>query len=312
MAAVRKLSYVCYETPDLARQRDYYTDVLGMSLAGEEVGVAYLAHTVDHHSVVLRGGGATACIRIGLQIGAEEDLDAFERDVQAHGVQTRRARDLQPGIVDTLSFSDPKGTVVDVFRAPEPSAKGFSAKGVVPNKLGHVAFHVDDVLKITDFYCDVLGFRVSDWLERRFSFLRCNSDHHTVNFIQGDRVRHDHTAFELRDWSHLELACDYLSRSGYPLIWGPGRHGIGHNLFTYHKNPDGLVVELYAELDQMSDERLGYFDPRPWHLDIPQRPKTWALEPGLVNRWRDELPPPEMLEVDSACWLVEPTGVTPP
>jgi hypothetical protein len=25
----------------------------------------------------------------------------------------------------------------------------------------------------------------------------------------------------------------------------------------------------------MKDESLGYFDPRPWHRDRPQRPKVW-------------------------------------
>jgi hypothetical protein len=25
----------------------------------------------------------------------------------------------------------------------------------------------------------------------------------------------------------------------------------------------------------MKDEALGHFDPRPWHHDTPQRPKTW-------------------------------------
>jgi hypothetical protein len=28
-------------------------------------------------------------------------------------------------------------------------------------------------------------------------------------------------------------------------------------------------------MDQMKDEALGYFEPRPWHHDLPQRPKVW-------------------------------------
>ncbi len=53
------------------------------------------------------------------------------------------------------------------------------------------------------------------------------------------------------------------------------RLGPGHNVAAFHRNPDDWVVEVYAELDQMKDEALGYFDPRPWHKDFPQRPKTW-------------------------------------
>ena len=28
----------------------------------------------------------------------------------------------------------------------------------------------------------------------------------------------------------------------------------------------------------MKDEGLGYWDPRPWHRDRPQRPKVWKRE----------------------------------
>ena len=38
---------------------------------------------------------------------------------------------------------------------------------------------------------------------------------------------------------------------------------------------------------KMVDEELGYFEPRPWHHDTPQRPKTW--EGGKTNVWG---PPP--------------------
>ena len=79
-------------------------------------------------------------------------------------------------------------------------------------------------------------------------------------------------------------ACDHLSLHGYKLLWGPGRHGIGHNLFTYHRAPNGLITELFAQLDQMNEE-LGYFEPRPWHRDRPQRPKVWTPDPNAANYW---------------------------
>ena len=61
-------------------------------------------------------------------------------------------------------------------------------------------------------------------------------------------------------------------------MWGPVRHGPGHNVATYHRNPDDQMVEFFIELDKMMDEELGYFEPRPWHGDRPQQPKVWALD----------------------------------
>ena len=83
-------------------------------------------------------------------------------------------------------------------------------------------------------------------------------------------------------------ACDFLSLNGYKLLWGPGRHGIGHNLFAYHRAPNGLITELFAQLDQMN-EALGHFEPRPWHRDRPQKPKVWS---GPSDVW-GQPPTPE-------------------
>ncbi len=155
-------------------------------------------------------------------------------------------------------------------------------------KIGHVAFFVPDIQKIVDFYQSVLGFRVSDWIGDFFVFMRCNSDHHSVNFFRGDQAHIHHMAFELKDFAHIQQSCETLATHRIPLTWGPMRHGPGHNIATYHRNPDDHVIEHYCELDQMKTEALGFFEPRPWHTDLPQRPKVW--QPGTwVSGWG--LPP---------------------
>ena len=42
---------------------------------------------------------------------------------------------------------------------------------------------------MADFYGKVLGFRISDWIGDFFVFMRCNADHHSVNFISGKNSR---------------------------------------------------------------------------------------------------------------------------
>lgn len=297
MFSVKKITYVCYDTPRLSQQTEYFSEVMGLTVTAKDSNTVYLGSVVDHHSVVLTQASQALCSRVGFQVGAEEELTDYARHIESFGVKTAYKSDPAPGITEQISFLDPKNTIIEISKPQPVLDLRYKSKGIVPNKLGHVAFHVENASKMVTFYQDVLGFKVSDWLEDFFAFLRCGSDHHTVNFIGSGSVRHDHTAFELRDWSHIQTACEYLRKSGYKIIWGPGRHGIGHNLFTYHKNPDGLITELFAELDTMSNEALGYFDPRPWHPDYPQKPKRWEMKPGLVNLWRDEDPPEEMLKV---------------
>ena len=282
MIRVSKIAHATYETPDLDQQIEYYTDILGLTLAAKEKDTAYLASTVDHHSVVLRTGRKpNACGSASRS--RPTPISAISRSRSPrHGVKTTRKKDPEPSIADMVTFADPKGTVMEVFKRDAFSHQKFQSKGIVPHKLGHVAFHVTDVKHVTKFYCDVLGFRESDWMADFFSFLRCGPDHHTINLMETGSNRHFHTAFELRDWGHMHEACDFLSLNGYKLLWGPGRHGIGHNLFAYHRAPNGLITETFAELDRVNEE-LGYFEPRPWHRDNPQRPKVWAKDPSASN-----------------------------
>ena len=58
-----------------------------------------------------------------------------------------------PTISDMVCFEDTKGTIMEVFKRPEFTHRKFQTKGIIPHKLGHVAFHVADVKKATQFYC---------------------------------------------------------------------------------------------------------------------------------------------------------------
>ena len=83
MIRVRKIAHASYEMPDLDKQAEYYTDILGLNLTAKDKDAVYLANTVDHHSVVLRKGDQAKCTRVGFQIGPEDDLNEFEKQTQA-------------------------------------------------------------------------------------------------------------------------------------------------------------------------------------------------------------------------------------
>jgi len=198
-----------------------------------------------------------------------------------------------PGIGNVLAFEDPNRTTIELFTEWSYLGSHHQVFGAGPLKLGHVARFVENPKAMADFYCRVLGFRVSDWIEDYFVFLRCNPDHHTVNFIHGSKIKMHHIAFEMKDFAHIQDACELLALRKMPINWGPVRHGPGHNVAIYHRNCDDQNVEFYIELDQMKDEELGYFDPRPWHHDTPQRPKVWDRK-SSPNLW-GPLPTPDYM-----------------
>jgi catechol 2,3-dioxygenase-like lactoylglutathione lyase family enzyme len=284
MQRIRRISHATFETKDLASQSEYYEQVMGLTVTAREKDAVYLASALEHHSIVLKKGDVTACTRLAFQVASGE-LAALQKQIEGHAIGVSAQSDAQPGIGNQISFLDTKGTVIEVFETPAPSAQTYSGRGIQPFKLGHVAFNTDDIQRDVGFYTKVLGFRESDWMGDFFAFLRCSPDHHTLNFVNSGKIKMHHCAFELKDWGHIQTASDYLASRKIPLIWGPGRHGIGHNIYTYHHNPDGQIIELFTELDQMNDENLGYFEPRPWHAERPLKPKTWPKGPASANIW---------------------------
>jgi catechol 2,3-dioxygenase-like lactoylglutathione lyase family enzyme len=271
----KRIGHATFATPDLERLTDYYVGVVGLVplMRGKDQ-VMFVSRLGDL-SVILHRAAAPQLTRLAFQVGPNDELPTLARMLGNEGIKASVEAVSLPGIEKLLRFQDLKGTTIEIFNEAKPAAGVSDPIAVGPTKLGHVAFMMPDIHPHIEFYRKVLGFRVSDWQEDFFCFMRCGTDHHTVNFATGKSTRLHHMAFELRDWAHVQVACDHLGRMNVPISWGPGRHGISHNIFVYHRDPDDQMIEFYTEMDQMLDEELGYFDPRPWHGDRPQRPKVW-------------------------------------
>jgi catechol 2,3-dioxygenase-like lactoylglutathione lyase family enzyme len=288
-----RVGHATFETPDIERAITYYTDVNGLVLSAREKGRAFLASKTGLLSIALEQGHEAKLKRLSFEVSPNANFADMAKRLSADGVQSEVRSDVVPGIGNVLAFDDPKGTTIELFNEWQYLGSHHQVLGAGPLKLGHIAYFVDDPKAMAEFYCHVLGFRVSDWIEDYFVFLRCNPDHHAVNFIRGSKTKMHHIAFEMKDFAHIQNACELLALRKMPINWGPVRHGPGHNVAIYHRSADDQLVEFYIELDQMKDEELGYFDPRPWHHDTPQRPKTWdrKISPNLWG----PLPMPDYL-----------------
>ncbi|WP_410675867.1 VOC family protein [Amycolatopsis sp. cmx-4-68] len=284
-AEVEKLGYVGFQTPDLDELVHYYTHILDFSLVERSSDAAYLTTGFDHHSVVLERSaeGARARSFVGWEI--KDSLDDAERRIRERGYTTERRKDIAPGSPDTLIVVEPgSGTPLHLYEQIDTTSTPVS--WLRPTKLGHVAAFTPALSDIQGFYEELLGFRWSDTIGDFFVFLRCGPDHHSANFMQSSKFRDmHHIAYEARDLNHLQMLLDHLAANDHRLEWGPGRHGAGHNIFTYHRDPAGNVVELFTQLDTISNEAKGHFDPRPWHEDAPQYPKTWQADVIAANKW---------------------------
>ncbi|HYO41266.1 MAG TPA: VOC family protein [Nocardioidaceae bacterium] len=289
MIQVAKLGHSALQVRDLDAAVAYYRDVLGLSVSEQDSDSAQLTTGLDYATILLSKGPQDRILHNAFQLNPDSDLTAVSSQLKDNGVTAELRTDSDPAIPQLLEFEDISGNRIQLYTRTQPAAPAAPHVGVLPHKLGHVCLLTDDVSGLVNFYSDILGFRWSDWMGDFFAFIRCGSDHHTMNFMRGktreDQGRMHHIAFELNDLNHIGRACDALAAAGIPLLWGPGRHGPGHNIFTYHRAPDGSIIELFTELDRMTNEDVGHFDPRPWHEDRPQRPKVWEPSPHAANSW---------------------------
>jgi catechol 2,3-dioxygenase-like lactoylglutathione lyase family enzyme len=271
-------------TADMERLVHYYEDSLGLVTTERSESAAYLTTAGDHHCVVISAGEPDARARLGFEISGS--LEDTEQRLSAAGIAPQRRTDPEPGVAADLVIAEyGTGVPLTLCERQVPSGTPAVISGR-PSKLGHVASYVTDLAGSQRFYLEVMGLRFSDMIGDFFTFLRCNADHHAINLMQSQKKSGlFHVAFEMRDMLHLKDQLDLLSTRGHELIWGPGRHGVGHNIFTYHRDPDGNIVELFTEIDLIFDEESEHFEPRPWHEEWPQGPKVWPPHPGAANKW---------------------------
>jgi YD repeat-containing protein len=278
---VVNLGFLALNAVKESEMKHHFHQVLGLPIAHDTgAGETYFACGNGHHALSLHRAQRPGFRHVGLQIAGDGPLADAAAALRAAGIEAQIKSDPVPGIKSCVEIADPDGSTVYLYREAAKSPAAAERRGIGPRKLGHLAMRTGNPQRCERFYIDQLGFKLSDWLGDFFVFLRCNVDHHTMNFITAKQRGMFHVAWELDDSAHLTRACDVLGLNRIKLAWGIGRHGPGHNLYAYHYDPDGNVIETFAELDRISNEERGYFDPRPYHRDNPQRPKVWTTLPA--------------------------------
>jgi len=280
---VFQLGYVALGTPDIQRAKDHYLKNLGMTeVAQGDDGSVYLSLGYNHHDLVLRPAQQKTLLHVGFHLKPHLMVGDFARDVRELGLTATVKTDNQPGVAEVVEVEAPGGLVIEFYGVIAAPVPGFKQTGASPVRLGHVAIINPDGDKLIAFFRDFLGFVLTDDIAGIANFLTCNREHHVVNIVKAPASRVHHIAFELRDSSCHVIAADALRVAGVNLLWGPSRHTAGHNVASYHHDPDKVMVEFYTEMDAFVPE-LGMSEPRPWHEHFPMKPRSWG--PTELNAW---------------------------
>jgi len=247
--------------PDLDASVDHLVALLGLRETRRDATSAGLAHPGQPVCLELVAGAA-AIESLTLATDPMHLVEVAAR-AEAHGAPV-----LERG-AERLRLMAPHGVVVELV------AGGDAAGG----SLDHLSFTARELQAGVRFFCDVLGFRLSDRVGESRYWLRCNANHHTVALFAGEDGL-QHYAFAVPDVGALARLGDALAARGGNFLWGIGRHGLGENVFTYHLDPSGAILEVCSDMVQITDEDA-------WEVGV------WAQDStASAIRW-GQLPPPE-------------------
>jgi catechol 2,3-dioxygenase-like lactoylglutathione lyase family enzyme len=168
-----------------------------------------------------------------------------------------------------IEFKDPDGHALALSYGFETANEPMRySRDIKVLGLGHVLLTVKDTQRSHDFYTDVLGFRLSDWVlideNIRLCFLRCNERHHSVAFAPcqpGKSPRLQHVMLEVASLDDVMRSYHFLRLHKAPIGMGPGRHPNCHTVHVYAQTPGGFAVEFgwgHRRLDDATHQPIVY------------------------------------------------------
>lgn len=270
--SVRAVRAVDFGVTDLETAARFFTDVWNLApVAGPTDAVLMRGTGAFHHILRLHRAPHLGLTRIVLDAADRATVDGLHRQVEGAGGTT----DGTPRELASGGYG---------FGCRDPEGRGFAVVCEIgdhadaadhadrPRKISHVNLNCADNEATFAFMRDAFGFRLSDQT-KQFRFLRCNADHHSIVIGFNKDATLNHVAFEMPDDDSTMRGIGRMRDHGYPVEWGPGRHGPGNNVFAYFCGPEEMPLEYTSSMQQVDEAHR------------PRKPEEWAWPPGRVDHW---------------------------
>lgn len=260
MSGIAQLGYIGFEVKDLVAWEKFATEVLGLQVAARQPdGALGLRMDAYQQRMVLEPGPADDLAFLGWEVSDEAALQAVIARLHAAGFETREgteAERLNRRVKRLVKFQDPAGLPSELFYGPELSDTPFQSNVVrsgfkaSENGMGHIVISANNQQESKDFYCNVLGFRLSDYIitelygyKVNIAFFHINPRHHSIAFGEQQKKRLHHFMLEVGSMDDVGLAFDRTLKAGLRIMQTLGRHPNDRMFSFYAKTPSGFQFE---------------------------------------------------------------------
>jgi 2,3-dihydroxybiphenyl 1,2-dioxygenase len=250
---IQALGYVGFGSDSLDDWSSYATRFLGMQLVDQSA--TSLALRMDDRKQRLMVSRATRSASFyGWEVADAAALDALAARLEAAGIDVTRASAAlaaERRVKDLIVFADPIGNRLEAFHGAEVAAEPFrpgrniSGFRTGPLGMGHAVLTIERLDDVLPFYCDLLGFALSDYILKPFRafFLHVNPRHHSLAFIETGKNGVHHLMVELFSLDDVGQAYDIALTDPDSIGVTLGRHTNDHVTSFYSRSPSDFMVE---------------------------------------------------------------------
>jgi len=287
---IRSLGYVGFGAPDPQQWLTYATEVLGLmparACAGEDWGVprigpgpasggsgvapdgsVYLKMDEQQWRIAIHPSEQTrGLMYLGLEVESGRALAEAIQELQDAGVDARMGSQEQAlnRSVSGIGYTeDPSGNPIELYYGPifdrnfqSPLGIEFVAGAL---GLGHINLLVRDFQESNDFYTQLLGFRLTDYIDfggsNSANFYHCNSRHHSIGLIKiGEAIGVHHMMLEVANVDMVGACLERVLDAGINITSTLGRHVNDRMLSFYMSSPFGFEVEIGCDPILLDDQ----------------------------------------------------------
>lgn len=292
--ALQKLAHAELRVTDIEAETNFLTQVIGLQVIRRDAERVFLGCGYDPNiDLILRSGG-TGVESFAVQVDEASDIEFYSMRLEEAGVTVTPIAEPFPEIEQGVSFTLPSGHRMELvlqrdrdqaLQHPALSKCKPGYGGINPIDLDHITLRVENIKELSEFLARTLDFTISEAVQSgpdswSGSWTRVGDQHHDVAMRQkrpDTEESLDHLCWALSSFEHLKVASDFFAQAGFKTETGPGRHGVGGNLYSYMWGPGGNRYEMTAEMARM--------------VSRTAPTKIWTDHKGTFSAWGDT--PPE-------------------
>jgi 3,4-dihydroxy-9,10-secoandrosta-1,3,5(10)-triene-9,17-dione 4,5-dioxygenase len=275
------LGYVVVSATDLGAWSEFGQAGLGLQLSNPDADGDTLLFRMDDRRwrLAVQAGTDGGLVALGFEVAGPAELTRLCEHLEAAGFPCVDDPELAATreVTKLAHTADPSGVPLEFFYGAQLDNRQFvsptGARFVTGEQgMGHAVLNVGDVEATSEFYLELLGFRLSDtiaFMGMELYFTSPSRRHHNLAFSSrpgAPAPTLEHIMLEVDDLDIVGRAQDYcLDREAIRVMLG--KHVNDHMVSFYCLSPSGLTVEYGwggREIDNATHTVGRYDAPHYW------------------------------------------------